>query len=137
MVEHVLLFDGAEGAQPDVEQHLGDLHSHGADALQKFGREMQPRRGRSRRAVLAAVHRLIALGVGELFVDIGRERHRSHAGEDVLKRAVIHKFYDTFARIRDRYDVQREFLVDDEAGARAALFPGTDEHLPIGEGEAL
>ena len=98
---------------------------------------MQPRGGRGGRAVLLRVHRLIALGILEFFVDIGRERHRPHAREDILKRALVRKFYDTFPRIGDGEDVQGQFLVNDEMRARAALFAGTHEHFPGIEREAL
>ena len=70
-------------------------------------------------------------------MDIGRERHRPHAREDILKRALVRKFYDTFPRIGDGEDVQGQLLVDDEAGAGTALFAGAHEHFPGIEREAL
>ena len=137
MIEDVLLLDGAERPQPDVQEHLGDLHALFTDAPQKLRREMQPRGGRGGRAVLPRIDRLIALGICQLFMDIGRERHRPDARKDVLKRSLVRKFYDTFPRIGDREHLQGKFLVDDEPYARTALFAGTHEHLPGIEGEAL
>ena len=120
-----------------MQQHLSDLHPLCADALKKFGRKVQSRRGRRCRAVLLGVHRLIALGVCKFFMDIGRQRHCSHAREDVLKRTVIHKFDDTFPRIGDRQHPEGEFFVDDEVRAGAALSAGTYEHLPPGQIKAF
>ena len=137
MVEHVLLLDGAEGAEADVKQHFDDLHAHALDLLQKFGREVKARRGSGRRARLAAVDRLIALGVLELLVDIRGEGHIADAGEDVLKRALIEEADDALTRLGDGEDFEGELIGEVQLCAGAALAAGAHEDLPLVELKAL
>ena len=137
MIEHVLLLDGAEGAESHMQEHFGDLHPHRADAAEQFGRKMQPRRGRRRRTVLAGVYRLVTVGIFELFVDIGRERHSPGAGEHILKRALIEKAHDALARIGDARHLERELFVHGKFRADAAFAPGAHQYLPVVQVDAL
>ena len=85
----VLLLDRAERAQPHMQQYRHYIYALGRYALQQFGREVQPRRGRGRRAVLARIHRLIARGVLQLFVYVRRQRHLAQRVQQFLEHALI------------------------------------------------
>ena len=101
------------------------------------GVEVQSRRGRRRRARLLAVHRLIAVGILQLFVDIGRQGHGARAGKDVLERPLIGEADDALARLGDGDHFEGELVVDGELCPGAALPAGAHEHLPLVEVEAL
>ena len=134
---HVFFLDGTEGAQPDMKEHFRDLHALIPDLLQQFRRKMKSRGRCGGGAVLLAVYRLIPLGIAQFFVDIGRKRHRPHAGEDILERAFKEKFHDALARIGHALHLERELLVDDELCPGTAFPARTDEYLPLVEGIAL
>jgi hypothetical protein len=59
-----------EGVEPDVEGHALDV-----ELLQQLRREVEPCGGRRRRARVARVDGLVALGLVEALGDVGRERH--------------------------------------------------------------
>ena len=133
VVGEVLLFYGAEGTQPHVKEHFRYLHAHVADLLQELLGKVQARRGRGGRAVRLAVHRLIAVLIFELFVNVRRQRHTSHAGKDVLEHPVKMELDDTFARRRPAFDSEGELFGDDKFCPLLRLFPGADKHFPIGQ----
>ena len=66
-------------------------------------------------------------------MDIRRQRHAPHAGEDVLEHAVIVKAHDALARLRHARNGQRKLFGDDELRTDPRLFAGADEHLPFGK----
>ena len=67
--------DWPESTEADVQRDERDLHALCADLLEQRRREMQAGRRRGGGALLFRVHRLVALLVRELFLDIGRQRH--------------------------------------------------------------
>ena len=133
VVRQILFLDGAESAQPHMEQHLRDLHPHRPDLGEQFLREVQPRGGRRGGAVRLAVHRLIAVFVFELFVDIGRQRHRADAGENILEHAVEMKIDDAFARLRPVLNGEGKLFGNDKFRADFRLFAGLYQNFPLGE----
>ena len=137
VMRQILLLNGTEGPQSDVQQHFGDLDAHRADLGKQFLREVQPRRRRGRGAVRLAVDGLVAVLVLELFVDIRRERHGTEAGQNILEHAVKMKAHDAFPRVRAVDDRQGQLLGDDQLGADLRLLPRADEHFPLVEVAAL
>ena len=133
VVRQILLLDGAEGTQSDVQQNLRNLHPHALDFLQKLAGKMQTRGGRGGGAVRLAIHRLIAVFVLQFFMDIRRERHGADAGENILEYAVEMKIDDALARLRPVPDSEGKLLGNDELGADFRLFARLYEHFPLGE----
>ena len=60
VVGNLLLLHRAERAQAHMKCNVPDLYTHCLHSLQQLRCEMQPRRGRCRRAVDLGVHRLVA-----------------------------------------------------------------------------
>src|SRR5262249_56273655 len=58
-----------ERVEADVQRHPLDV-----EAAEELRREVQPRRGRRRRARLTCIDRLVTLGIGERLADVRRER---------------------------------------------------------------
>ena len=63
VVLDVLHRDRAEGARADVQDDLRDGDAGRAQRVEQSRREMQPRGGRGHAALLARVHRLVAVAV--------------------------------------------------------------------------
>ena len=68
LLDHVGL-QRPERVEPDVQRHALDVESR-----EQLGREVQAGRRRRRRALLARVDGLVALGVGERLRDVRRQR---------------------------------------------------------------
>lgn len=102
MILDLVLLDGPERAEADVQRDVTDLHTHVRNLLQQFLRKVQAGRRRGA-AELAGINRLIALLILQLRLDIRRQRHFSQPLEHLQKDAVIVKLHDLVA-VGDRVD---------------------------------
>ena len=103
MILDLILLDGPERAEADVQRDVTDLHTHVRNLLQQFLRKVQAGRRRGGAAELAGINRLIALLILQLRLDIRRQRHFSQPLEHLQKDAVIVKLHDLVA-VGDRVD---------------------------------
>ena len=132
MVADLRLLDRAEGPEPDVQHDRHDGDALFANAVEQLGCEMQPRRRRSRTALLLGVDRLIAAAVLEFFGNIGRQRHTA----DFVKQrvnfgAARRKGHDAVALLDDVGDFAREqSAAEDKFPAELRLFARTHQRLP-------
>ena len=75
MVGDLILLHGAEGAQTNVQCHLGNADTLGADGVHQLRGEVQAGRGCGRAAQLLGIHGLILALILQLLCDVGRQRH--------------------------------------------------------------
>ncbi len=131
VVFQFLFFHGAEGAQADVQRHLGDGNAFLADPFKQFFRKMQPRCGRRRAPVVLRVYRLIAVFVLKLVCDIGRERHFSERVQHLLEDPFILKMDEPVAFVRVPHDLAFEPAVaEHKPRALAAFLAWLHQSLP-------
>ena len=97
MVCDFLRLHRAERAKPDMKRHIGKVHALCLQLFQKLLREMQPSRRRGGRAVGSGIDGLIALGVLQLLMDIGRQRHLTEALENLQENALVVELYQLVA----------------------------------------
>ena len=89
MVGDFVLLHRAEGAKADVQGDKGKLDALFFDAGEQLPGEVQAGGRRGGRAGGFGIHGLIALGVVQLFLDVGRQRHRAKLFEDFQENAVV------------------------------------------------
>ena len=89
--EDIVLLDGTERPKPDVERHVCRIDTHYARFGELRLREVKSRRGSRRRARLAAVYRIVAVFIFQLFRDVRRQRHLSNSVQNIVKVALIGK----------------------------------------------
>ena len=91
MTLRVVLTDRPKRVDSDVKLDRLDARTRRFDARQELGGEVETRRWRGGRALLAGEHRLVELRVGDRFGDVGRQRHlpdaMNHVEEAPLPRA--------------------------------------------------
>ena len=75
VVGDLILLNGAEGAQTNVQCHLGNTDTLGADGVHQLRGEVQAGRGCGRAAQLLGIHGLILALILQLLGDVGRQRH--------------------------------------------------------------
>ena len=73
MLLDVVFLDGTERAEADMQRHIADVHTLLLNLFQQLRREVQSRRRRGRAALDLGVDRLVALLIGKLFFDVGRQ----------------------------------------------------------------
>ena len=96
----VVLVHHAEGVQTHLQLHCGPTDAALAQTLDELGREVQPGRGRGRRAFPARVHRLVQLLVAGVVADVGRQRRMPHGMQGLVQRRQRRgKTRDTFAAL--------------------------------------
>ena len=83
----IVLVDDAEGVQAHFQLYRGPADVALAQALDELGREVQPGRGRGRRAFPARVHRLVQLLVAGVVADVGRQRRVPHGVQGLVQRS--------------------------------------------------
>lgn len=71
MFRHILHLHGAEGAEPHMEGHVGDLYALGLDRGQQFRGKVQAGRGGGGGAVMFGIDRLVTVFVLQLVGDVG------------------------------------------------------------------
>ena len=64
-------------------------------------------------------------------MNIGRERHASDAGQNVLERASVKEFHVPFAGIGNARNFERKLAVHRKPRADSALLPRADENFPF------
>lgn len=80
----VLLGNGAEGVEADVEGDEGELYTQVAEAEEEFWGEVEAGGGCGDGSRLPGVDRLVAFGVGKGGVDVGRKGDLTEVLEEVI-----------------------------------------------------
>ena len=78
VIFNIVLAHGTEGVQPDVERDEGGPYPHLAEPEQEFRGEMEAGGGGRRRPGHTCVDGLVALGILQGGVDVGRQRRDAH-----------------------------------------------------------
>ena len=131
MVGDFLLLHGPEGAQAHMEGHIGQGDSHGLDLLQQLLGEMEPGGGGRRRSHLTGVHRLIALRVLKLRLDVRRQRHLAKLLQQLQENALIVKPDQPVAALQSLGDLGgEESVAEGELCSRLHLLAWPDQALP-------
>ena len=110
MLRDLLRLHRPEGTEADMERDIGQLHALGLNLLQKLRRKVQSGRRCGGRAADLGVDRLIALAVGQLFLDIGRERHFPEALQNFKEDPLIVELHQLVSVVA---------FADDRRGQRA------------------
>ena len=132
---HVVVFDPVgrdrlERAEADHEVDVDELSTRGPDAIEDGAGEVQASGGCGHGTGPAGVDGLVALGVGEALVDVGRQwdlavavERGQHVGGDDLDHAstIVQPFTDD----------QPQIGAGDQFGAWRHPSAGTDERLPL------
>ena len=138
VVLHPLGRHGLEGAQADRQLDRRDGGAGRTAAGEHLVGEVQPGRRRRHRLGTVGEHGLVALGVGQLGGDVGRQRHGTVAGERG-------ELVDAVGRVEDdRPDpvaalphLDRQVRAGFEAGARRHLPARAYQGIPATGGGAL
>ena len=105
---NVILLDRTERAEADVQRHIADAHTLRLYFLQQFRRKVQPRRRRGRAALDLGIDRLIALLIGKLLLDVGRQRHLAEALERFKEDALVIEPYHAVSVRQHIHDLRRQ-----------------------------
>ena len=128
---HVLHLHRAEGAQTHVQQHRHDVHALCPDALHQLRREVQARRGCGGAALLLRVHRLVALPIRKLLVNVGRQRHLAQLVQRGLHRALAGEVHDAPAVLLHLRDGRHQpSAAEEHLRTRAQLLARAHDGLP-------
>ena len=131
VVGDLLLLHRAEGAQTHMKCNVPNLYTHCLHSLQQLRREMQPRRGRCRRAVDLGVHRLIAFLILQLLLDVRRQGHLAQPLQHLQKDALIFEPHQPVAVRQLLHDLCRQLSVaEGHPCALPQLLSRTDKALP-------
>ena len=101
MLRHVLHLDRAESSQAHMQRDIGQTDTHFFDLVQKLLGKMQTRSGRGGRSIHLGINGLIALPVGKLRLDIGRQWHFPQAFQNFKKDTLIVELHQAVARVQD------------------------------------
>ena len=91
---------------------------------------MQACRRRRRRAVHLGIHRIVAVFIRKLFLNIRGQRHRAYFIEDVLEHTVVVEFNHSLAAVRDIPNRERKPVTHRHRCADFSLFAGAHQHFP-------
>ena len=114
-----------------MECNVFYLYTNCLYSLQKLRREMQPRCGRRRRAVDLGVHRLIALLILQLLLDVRRQGHLAQSFQHLQEDPFIRELYQPVAIGQLVHHLRRQFTAaENDLCALPQLLPRTDKALP-------
>ena len=114
-----------------MECNVSYLYTHCLYSLQKLRRKVQPRRGRCRRAVDLGVHRLIALLILQLLLDVRRQGHLAKPLQHLQEDPFIRELYQPVAVGQLVHHLRRQFTAaENDLCALPQLLPRTDKALP-------
>ena len=131
----ILLLDGAEGSETDMEHDGHDRNSLRLDALKKLGGKVQSRGRRGGRTLALRIYCLIAGLILKLRRNVGRQGHYSDLGEHVVYVCktifVVFKTNESISFLD--YILNRcnqNSISEDHLHSDAGAFSGLDESFP-------
>lgn len=131
VVEYVVLLDGAESSETDMESYESGLDTARVKLIKKLGRKVKSRSRSCRRAEFARVDCLVALLISKFFRNIGRQRHLSHIFKSGEKVSLALEFYDSVAVVPDFNDLGDESAsAERESCADLCFFAGAGRLSP-------
>ena len=123
--------DRAERSEADVQRDESDGNALVPDTLQQFLCKVEAGRRRGGGTHLAGIHRLIALLVLQLFLDVRRQGHLADSIEHRVKIAFVAEFYQPVSPFHDfKHLGFQKAAPEREMRARLCAPARAGQHLP-------